>query len=175
VRQTTKYLYLFSLFLIAAFLLSSCGPTYKLKEGNKVLRSKKVKFKGPIPAQERNNYKKNLDYLYPQKSNSYLLGVVPYRSYLYNLRHKKYERDSFNFQIINGIVEKPHIYKEELWTDFPDLMKQYIQKQGYFHAEVVEKIKESPKKVRLKYEIHSGNPFLIGKKDWESFPKELEK
>jgi len=175
VRQTTKYLYLFSLSLIAAFLLSSCGPTYKLKEGNKILRSKKVKFKGPIPAQERNNYKKNLDYLYPQKSNSYILGIVPYRSYLYNLRHKKYERDSFNFQIINGIVEKPYIYEEDLWENFPDLMKQYIQNQGYFHAEVVEKIKENPKKVRLKYEIHSGNPFLIGKKEWESFPKELEK
>lgn len=166
------FLFFYS-FLVLSLLLSSCGPTYKLKEDQKVLRAVQTPIKGPMGYTEKSNHKAALASVYPQKANRYILGGLPYKSYLYNLRYKKYEKDSLNFQIVNEIVEKPAIYNEEDWQNYPELIERYFQNQGYFNVEVQEEIKESKKKVRLSYHIDTKEPHIINESKWGHFPEAL--
>lgn len=168
-----RLLYLISFIILWSFLVLSCGPTYHLAEDKKILRAVHLNIDGPLNYQEKNKIKSDLSYIYPNQPNSYIFNAVPYKSFLYNLRYKKYQKDSFNFQIINGIVEPPSIYEATKWDEIPTLMETYFKNQGYFDAHVHKGVKEKKKKVNLSFDIHTGTPYIISAHKWGHFPEEL--
>lgn len=166
-------LYLLFITIVSLLVFNSCGPTYKLKENESILRGIHMDIDGTISYQEKNKIKEELDYIYPQKPNTYIFNIFPYKSYLYNLRYQKYQQDSFNFQIINGIVEKPVIYDSSAWEEIPKLAKTYFQNQGYFDAEIEKSIKKRKKKVHISYQVKTNAPYIISEHVWEHFPEQL--
>lgn len=138
-----------------------------------MLRGIHFDIDGPISYQEKNKIKGELAYIYPQKPNTYIFNILPYKSYLYNLRYQKYQQDSFNFQIINGIVERPSIYDSTAWEEIPQITKSYFQNQGYFDAEVERTIKKKRKKIHINFEVQTNAPYIISEHEWAHYPQQL--
>lgn len=148
-----------SLLLLA--LLSGCSITKHLNDGQYLLRKSTVKLKTSIGVSEKGILADELDMLELQKPNTYLFNLLPYKSWLYNLRYQKYQKDTANFQITNKVVEKPVVFDSTLIKTTGENMYSFLVNQGFFYAKVSDSVSFRKKKAYVQYKVRTGFAYQI--------------
>jgi outer membrane protein insertion porin family len=152
----------FSLLLLLVF--TGCNTTRHLKEGEYLLRKTSVKIESDRPIKRKGEMKENLERLVAQKPNSrQMLGLVPYKLTLYNIRYEKYQKDSANFQLKSKTVEAPVIYDSLQKRRTAVNMKGYLFHSGYFYAVITDTTKFTKKKAYVDYNVYPGVNYFINK------------
>ena len=106
----SKFHPLYFVYCILISLLGvSCNPTKHLNEGEYLLRKNNITLKTDKGITRRGELKDNIERLIVQKPNRYVLGLFPYKVWLYNARYEKFKNDS-----VNKSVEKPVVYDSML-------------------------------------------------------------
>ena len=135
--------------LLLLFVVA-CSPTRHLQEDEKLLTKVKIKVDG------EQKFSDELKSIPKQKENRKLLGLFKIYLGIYNLYYKK--EDS---KIKDNIGEPPVIYDSTLNIVSADLMTKYLNNRGYYKSEVSVEVKESRKKVKLKYHVKENARFTI--------------
>lgn len=155
------------LLLFIAFLLSiaviSCSPTKYIKDGSYLLSKNNLKIRSDNGIIKKGELRDNVEKLIIQKPNKYVLGIFPYKVWLYNIRYKKYERDSSNFQLKSKTVEKPVIFDSTLVTKSTNNIRNYLFNQGYFYPKVEDTFYYKKDKAFVSYKVNTGINYLIRK------------
>lgn len=150
--------------LLAAILLGTgCHPTQNLGENEYLLRSNTVKLKSDKVITQKGELKENMSKLIVQKPNKRVLGIIPYKLWLYNTRYEKYQHDTSNFQLKSKTVEKPVIYDSSLTRRSALNMKSYLFNQGYFYPIITDTAVFKNKKAFVTYNVETGTNYLINK------------
>ncbi|MBS1584422.1 MAG: BamA/TamA family outer membrane protein [Bacteroidetes bacterium] len=153
-----------ALIALLSLTWSSCDSTKHLKEGEYLLRSNTVKLKTDVPVKHKSDLRDNLSRIIAQKPNTYaVFGYWPTKVWLYNLRYKKYEKDTANFQIRSKTVEKPVVYDSTSLRRSVQNMKSYMFNQGFFYAHVTDTTKFKGKKAYVTYNVETGTNYAINK------------
>jgi len=161
-RSKSSWLPLLAFFSFLLVLVSSCDTTRHLREGQYLLRSNDLNLKTDKGVTRRGELKDNLERLIVQKPNTYLIaGYLPYKVWLYNLRYKKYERDTGNYQLQSKTVEKPVVYDSSLVTRSVHNLRSYLFNQGYFYPTITDTTIFKGKKAYVEYNVTTGVNFLI--------------
>jgi outer membrane protein insertion porin family len=148
--------------LLAAILLGTgCNTTRNLQENEYLLRSNSVKVRSDKVITQKGELKENMSKLIAQKPNSRILGIVPYKLWLYNTRYEKYQHDTSNFQLKTKTVERPVIYDSSLTRKSALNMKSYLFNQGYFYPIITDTAIFKNKKAFVTYNVETGTNYLI--------------
>lgn len=147
---------------ILTILSVGCNPTKHLKEDQYLLKSNSIDLDANVGIAEESELTDALSGLIIQRPNTRILGQMPYKVWLYNLRYEKYEQDANNFQIQSKTAEKPVVYDSASAQKATGLMKTYMFQQGYFYAKVssTTKLKKN-QKAFVTYHIDAGINYLI--------------
>lgn len=151
----------FFLILLGIGILSGCSTTKHLKEGEILLRKVNVKLATDKTLSDKGALNDQLNSLIAQQPNTYFLGRLPIKAWLYNMRYKKYQTDTNNFQIKNKVVEKPVVLDTFLMVKSQKSMVDFLHNSGYFYAEVNDTIKIKGKKASITYKVNTGTDYLI--------------
>lgn len=143
--------------------LSACNSTKHIPEGRHLLKSNSVQLHAKNKIAGKPEIKENLNSLVIQKTNTYFLGLFPYKLWLYNLRYKHYISDtaSGNFQIKTRTVEPPVLYDSTLQDKTAQNMKSYMFHEGFFYATVSDTVKFKGRKAEARYDIYPGPRYFI--------------
>ncbi len=156
-RKGSSLLLLFFILLLAA----GCSTTRNIGENEYLLRDHNIKLKTDKTFSDKGALNDQLYALTIQRPNSYFLGRFPFKLWLYNIRYKKYQTDTSNFQIETKVVEKPVILDSMLVRKSRNSMLDFLHNQGYFYATVEEEIKLKNKKAKVTYHVNTGVEYLI--------------
>lgn len=164
-KSNSFYSILFKLlcpFLLLLFL-AACSTTKHIPEDRYLLSSNTVRFRSDKKIAGKTEIKENLNSLVIQKTNTYFLGLFPYKLWLYNLRYKHYTTDTaaVNFNIKTRTVEPPVLYDSVLQDKSALNMKSYLFNEGFFYAVVKDTVLHKGKKAEARYEIHPGPRYFI--------------
>jgi len=150
------------LICLAALLYGTgCSTTRHLPEGTSLLRDIDIRLKTDKTFADKGALGDQLYALTMQRPNTYLLGKAPVKLWMYNLRYKKYQVDTNNFQIVAKVVEKPVIFDSILVRKTRSAMLDYLHNLGYFYATVEDEIKIKNRKARVIYKVNTGVGYLI--------------
>jgi len=154
---------LFPVFFLAAgiLLLSGCSATKNLEEGQYLLRKVNIKLTTGKTLSEKGALSDQLYGLMPQRPNTYLFGLFPYKVWLYNVRYKKYQQDTANFQLTSKAVEKPALLDTSMIIRARRNMKDFLRNSGYFYAAVEDTIRLKGNKAYVTYTVNTGTEYLI--------------
>ncbi|HTN47663.1 MAG TPA: hypothetical protein VL098_15035 [Flavipsychrobacter sp.] len=142
--------------------LTSCSSTKNLKEGQYLLRKNTIQLKTNKGVTRRGELKENLESLVVQKTNTRtLLGLVPLKLWLYNLRYEKYQKDTTNFQIKSRTVEAPVVFDSLLMERTVMNFKSYLFNSGYFYPVIKDTFIFRKKKAYVTYKVETGINYLI--------------
>lgn len=169
-KNKRKYVFLsppIGVLLVLLLLFQSCSVTKHLPEDVYLLRKNKIEIESNQKRSEKEELKEQLHSLTAQKTNTYLLGALPYKVWLYNLRHKKYEKDSTSFQIKSRTVEAPVILDTTLIKKSKENMGHHLFNAGFFHHNINTYIDTSSQKAKVHYQIQTGNRHIIKKINYE--------
>lgn len=136
-------------------ILQSCNPTRYLPPNAQLLRSNRVKLRAAPDVKEKATLGDNLAALISPKPNSRFLGI-PVQLYLYNLRYRKYQQDSTNYQLQSGTVQKPVIYDSAAVRSSVQNMHSFLFNAGFFHAEVRDTTSFRNRRANVTYEVNTG-------------------
>lgn len=133
--------------------------------GFHILRSNNLKLKSDRTLTNRGELSDALSSLIIQKPNTYFLGLLPYKIWLYNSRYKRYQRDTAAeaFQKSLKTVERPQIYDSALAERSTQHMRSYLFNQGYFYSKVRDTVIYKGRKATAIYEVETGLRYLINK------------
>lgn len=160
-QPARPYLILSFLWVAAMAFLSGCSSTKYLKEDQYLLRKVNIKLTTDRTLSEKGALNDQLYGLMPQRPNSYLFGMFPVKLWLYNIRYKKYQQDTTNFQLTSKVVEKPSLLDSSMISRARRNMKDFLRNSGYFYAEVDDTIKIKGKKAYVTYKVNTGTEYLI--------------
>jgi outer membrane protein assembly factor BamA len=141
--------------------LSGCYTTKHLKDSEVLLRKVNVKLTTDKTLSDKGALNDQLHSLIPQQPNTYFLGRLPIKMWLYNMRYKKYQTDTANFQLKNKVVEKPVVLDTGLIFKARKGMTDFLHNSGYFYANVTDTIKIKGKKATVTYKVNTGTDYLI--------------
>lgn len=154
--------------LLCVWVMASCSSTKHIKEGQYLLRKTSLKLSLDQSIGKKAETRDNLNRIIAQKPNTYTFGRFPIKLWLYNARYKRYQRDTFNFQLKSKTVEKPVILDTSLVRKTLQDMKSHMFNQGYFYAKVSDSIRLSRKKAYVQYSVDAGTNFLINKVTYDA-------
>ena len=149
------------LFLMGLGLLSSCSSTKHLPEGKYLLRKVNIKLSTDKTLADKSALTDQLNSLIPQQANTYFLGKMPVKIWLYNMRYKKYALDTTNFQLKNKVVEKPVALDTLMVDRARKNMADFLWNSGYFYATVDDTIKLKGQKAYVTYNVNTGTDYLV--------------
>lgn len=141
--------------------MSSCSVTKYVPEDQLILRRNKIKLNSDKILNDKGELKDLMNSITVQKPNTYLFGAIPYKVWLYNFRHKKYEKDVENFQIESKTVEAPVILDTAAIALSKKNMAAHLFNAGYFHNEVESEITTKGQRATVNYNINTGSRFVI--------------
>lgn len=147
--------------LATVIYITGCSTTRHLPEGALLLRDNNIKLKTDKTFADKGALNDQLYALTLQRPNTYLLGRAPVKLWLYNLRYKKYQVDTGNFQITAKVVEKPVIFDSMLARKTRSAMLDYLHNLGYFYATIENDIKVKNRKASVTYKVNTGLGYLI--------------
>lgn len=152
-------------FLACMGLFAACKVTRHVPDGQHLLRSNNLNIKSDRTLTNRGALNDALSSLIIQKPNTYFLGLFPYKVWLYNLRYKRFARDTSAeaFQKQLRTVERPVIYDTALAARSVLHMRSYLFNQGYFYSIVKDTVRLRGKKATAIYEVETGLRYLINK------------
>ena len=140
---------------VLLFLLSGCNPTKYVKPDELFLKKTKVKI------DNRKIDKDNIESIIKQKPNRKMLGLFRFHLGVYNLFKKESES-----KIKLNIGEMPVIYDSLLTERTAKQLKLYINNRGYFDNKITTKTKIHKNKIKVEYNIVSGEPYKIKSLDY---------
>lgn len=147
--------------ILFTMLLSSCSVTRYVPQDKYLLRKNKIVLESDKKGSEKEELKEQIETLTAQQTNTYLLGFMPYKVWLYNLRHKRYEQDSSNFQLRSKTVEAPVLLDTSMIGKSRENIGFHLYNNGYFHHQINTRIDTVGKKATVVYQIKTGNRYLI--------------
>ncbi len=148
--------------VIGLLTLSSCSTTKYLKEDEYLLRKASIRLKTDKTLADRGALNDQLYGIMAQQPNTYLFGFIPVKVWLYNIRYKKYQQDTTNFQLKSRVVEKPVVLDTNLIERTKRNFSSFLRNQGYFYATVSDSLTlKRNKRARLTYYVHTGTEYLI--------------
>ncbi len=136
-------------------MLQSCNSTRYLPQNASLLRSNRVKLHAAPDVKEKAALSDNLAALISPKPNVRFLGI-PVQLYFYNLRYRKYQQDSANYQLQSGTVQKPVVYDSALVRRSVQNMHAFLFNAGFFHAEVRDTTTIQNRRASVTYEVKTG-------------------
>ena len=136
-------------------LFSSCNPTKSLTPGQVFLQSNKIKI------DNRKINKDEVEGLIKQKANKKILEIA--RFYLGVYHYWPPWRDN---ELRHNSGEPPVIYDSLLTQRTVKQLKIYLKNRGYFDSKVNFSTKEKGNKIKVKYHIETGEPYLIKSVDY---------
>lgn len=161
------------LFFIAG-LFTSCSTTRHIPEGAYLLRKQKINLKTDKKLADRGILLDELKAAAVQRPNSYLLGFIPYKVWLYNMRYEKYQKDTANFQITSRVVEKPVVLDTNLLRRTRENFESLLRNEGYFYAEVSDTVLYREKKATVRFDINTHKRYMINHYEIALSSPELE-
>ncbi len=140
-------------YIILVLLISSCSTVKHVPENEYLLDKVSVQSTAHnIPKEKFTPYLK-------QSPNVRILGMFKFHLWLYNLAGKDSTRGFNNW--LKKIGEKPVLYDDFLSGQTMSQLQLFMNNKGYYHSDVDTIVKYKKKKVKLKYDINSGEQFII--------------
>lgn len=150
----------FYLLLIWGFY--ACGSTRHLKENEFLLRKNQIKLQTTKTYAGKTALKEALQSSVAQQHNTYLLGAFPVKTWWYNLRYKRYQSDTANFQIRSGMAEAPVVFDRHSIALSLMRMQNLLLNEGYFDAKLSAKVDTvAKKKVMVTYTVDAQEEYLV--------------
>lgn len=146
--------------------LYSCSPTKHFKQNEYLLRKNTVNLRTDQTYADKGALKDALKSVIVQQNNTYFLGAFPFKIWLYNLRYKKFQKDTANFQIRSRIAEKPVVFDESSISTSKKQMQSLLRNQGYFNAVVTATHTNKDQEVVVQYDVNTHHGFLIDTLDY---------
>lgn len=147
--------------LLLCLSFVACNTTKRVKDGEHLLVSNKLKIKSDRTITNKGVLQEQLEILVVQKPNTYWSGIFPFKLWRYNLRSQKY---IYNPQLdLPKSMEKPVLYDSSLQMRSAANMRRFLENQGYFNAVVTDTVKLFRKKATAYYNVKTGLNYLIDK------------
>lgn len=150
--------------LLMAIALASCNSARHLPEGQYLLKKNSIRFTDDKYVESKGELSDRLSGAVVQKTNtSFIFDGLKLKLFLYNLRYKKYQADSANFQLESRTVEPPVVYDSATIQQSKTYMESYLFQQGYFYAKIDDTtlFNEKRKKATVVYNVDPGINYLI--------------
>lgn len=150
--------------LCLVLIAGSCNSARHLPEGQYLLKENTIKFKNEKYLDKKGELSDRLSGATVQKPNSsFIFDGLKLKLFLYNIRYKKYQSDSANFQLESRTVEAPVVYDSTTIQQSKTYMESYLFQQGYFYANIEDttKFNEKKKKATVVYNVDPGINYLI--------------
>ncbi|MGB0888262.1 MAG: BamA/TamA family outer membrane protein [Vicingaceae bacterium] len=148
--------------VILQLIFTSCNPTKHVKPGELFLQKSKIK----IDAKKID--KDELTAIVKQKPNKKILGLFRFHLGIYN--HWPWKNGKFR----ENVGEPPVIYDSLLTTRSLKQLKIYTKNRGYFDNDITFSKKVRNNKIKVKYNIEAGEPYLIKSVDYIFEDEELK-
>jgi len=146
----------------------SCNTTKYLEKDQYLLRKNRLSMRSDKPIANKGERKDNLGKLLLQKPNTDAVDILPFKTPLklwrYNHRYKKHHHQD---TLLPKSVERPVILDTSLIPRSIQNMKNYLFNQGYFYARVQDTVLYKRKKAIVKYDINTGDNYLINKINYD--------
>ncbi len=147
---------IYYILFFAAIIFFSCNSTKNIPDNEYLLSKVKVDFKEKNIAKER-----YMPYI-KQKSNSQILGSIKFQLWLYNLASKNSNKGINKW--LRRIGEKPVIYDSVYTSMTKEMLKVFMDNNGYYKSKVTASTKKTgKKKIKVKYTINSGKRYYLNK------------
>jgi outer membrane translocation and assembly module TamA len=146
------------LFLFLSWLLiilsESCSTLKYVPENENLLNNVDIKL------DNKELDKEKLFAYIRQRENTRILGFLKFHLWLYNLS-KPMEKENW----LKRTGEPPQIYNSTLAEQSVNQLLTYLHNKGYYNAKVyfTSQIRQKKRKTDIRYNIHSGQQFLINK------------
>lgn len=135
---------------MAIVLLAGCYTTKYVPDDRYLLNDIEINI------DNKNINKVELSSYVRQKENLKILQLFKFHLWVYNLSRKDKEKGWFK-----RIGEPPVIYDEAMKNKSVEQLAQYLNNKGYYRAQVNDSLFLKGKKVRLLFDIESGEPYRI--------------
>jgi len=152
ILRKSRFLAIISLLSI----LFACNPTRHLEKDERLLNKVKVNTKKGFTEED------DLLSLAKQKPNRAILGFFKLHLGVYNLYYNKE-----NSRIKDKIGEPPVVYDSTLNDVSANLMKRYLQNNGYYESEVSWSHKLRKRKAKVWYSVVKGVQYKLVKVDYK--------
>ncbi len=147
--------------LLPLLMLLACSPVRHLQEGEYLLRRSNVQLNTDRSGADKSALNDQLLQLRTQKPNTYFLGAFPYKTWLYNLRYKKYQKDTANYQITARVVEKP-VALDTAWVSrSKEAMQDFLRNRGYFYPRITDTIRYRGNRAYVTFRVNTGSGYVI--------------
>ncbi len=174
-RLATRYKFNFTLksnlyLILTLILVSACGTTKYLEEGEVLLNENKIEFDQDLKGEKRRDLSYELSTVTQQKPNTKFLGLFRTRLWMY-YSSRKGKQTKFKKWIQRKVAESPSIYSEKQSEKTAESMQYYLNNKGYFNAvvtpsndlpETVENPKnKTPKIVEVTYTVNTNRMYRV--------------
>jgi len=158
--RISKYL---SAIIIAGFIFSACQTAKYVPDGKKLLVKNEIVTDNDIfPDRQYENFIR-------QKPNKKSFGFWHFPLGLYNLSNP--EKDNGFNNWLRKIGEPPVIHDSYQALKSQGQIKTYLENKGYHYPTIIDSVEISGYKVKQKYIINLGDPYII--RDIQLFSNEL--
>lgn len=143
---------------LAACLFSACNVTKFVPEDKQLLYKVKINVDGT-----KEIAPSDLKHYLRQTQNNEVLGFWKLQLHIYNTAPKDTLTKGQKYAARNArkVGEPPVIYNSELTGTSITQIKKAMQNEGFFRAAVDTSTSVNDRKVRLTYNVHSGEPYHI--------------
>ncbi len=154
-------LYKSIILILVLFSLSACNTSKNLPKSKIVLHKNSIEIKDA----EKDFKKDDIWTLIQQKPNKKILGIIPFKLWVYNLGNKGKETKFKNW-LKNKVGEEPVYLDYALTNNTVRQIKQYLNNIGYFNSSVKENISINKKEADVIYNLSLGKPYKIRNIDY---------
>lgn len=150
-----------SIIIISLFSLTACNITKNLPADQTILQKNTIEIKNTYP----NFEKDEIWSLIQQKPNKKILGVIPFKLWVYNIGSKGKE-SKFKNWLKNKVGEEPVYIDHALTKNSVAQIKQYLNNIGHFNSNVNTNIFTKDKKAKVNYKISLSKAYRIRNIDY---------
>ncbi len=143
--------------LLLAF--NACNTAKFLKEEEFLLRGNSIKFKSKEKIKNKPSFRYQLAELYQQNSNRKFFGIP--REWFYFKTAGSGDTTKLDKWIRRVIAEPPTIYSDSLRFATEKAIVFYLNKRGYYNAEVFSDKRTKGKKIYIDYYVNPRKQFTI--------------
>ena len=145
--------------LLSILIVSACGTTKYLKEGEVFLDENIVKIQSKQSIEKTQNLEANLLAITLQKPNSRFFGIN--RRWFYYNKERKGKLKKEEEAGARHVYETPSIYQEELAQQTIKSMSYYLEDRGYFHPKISYETSIKNQRVTVTYLVNPGPLFSV--------------
>jgi outer membrane protein assembly factor BamA len=140
-------------FIFSLLLITGCGGTKHLPEGELLYTGATVKVSGDqTPRKERKALEAAMEDLTRPKPNLSFLGMRP-KIFFYNLAGKPTKEKGFRYWLRNKVGKAPVLYSKVDLEYNKKVLQNYAENHGYFNARSAADSTRSGKKAKANYTV----------------------